>query len=162
MIDLSAAKAHGDSPVIAFGRNRATVIVALLIMFGCYLSLQREGNDWGGDFALYIMHARNIANLHSYADTPFLYTPEALQSPQTYPPMLPLLLAPVFRIFGLNYAAFKAEMVALLMLSLWPVYCLARRRTPDTSFWLVLLIGLSVPWLFLKDHISSEAPYLFF
>jgi 4-amino-4-deoxy-L-arabinose transferase-like glycosyltransferase len=77
------------------------------------LATLREGHSWGDDFALYILHARNLAEGRAYGDTGFVYNPSApLYSPQVYPPGFPLLLAPLYAAFGVHLLAFRMVVVA--------------------------------------------------
>jgi len=53
-----------------------------------YITTIREGHNWGGDFSMYIHHAKNIAEGKSYQDTGYLYNPlNPSIGPKTYPPV---------------------------------------------------------------------------
>jgi 4-amino-4-deoxy-L-arabinose transferase-like glycosyltransferase len=129
-----------------------------------YLATIRTGHDWGDDFAQYISHARNLAEGRPYADTGYIYNPAfATMGPRTYPPVFPLLLAPVYRLFGLDLFALKVEMVLFFTGFLAVFYAVFRRELPAP--YLIAMIALLAlnPYLWdYKDRVVSEYPFLFF
>jgi hypothetical protein len=93
-------------------------LVALAIVGATFLLTLRPGQDWriGDDFAQYILHARNIAEGRAYASTGYIYNPDlAVIGPPAYPPVLPLVLAPLWAWFGLDLQAMKALMVVFFV-----------------------------------------------
>lgn len=141
------------------------LLAAAVLLPGLWmLGTRRAGQDWGDDFALYVSHARNLAEGRAYDDTGYLYNPAyPVYSPRTYPPVFPLLLAPVYRLAGLNLEIMKVEQVIFLVLMLAVVARRVRTELPPAyAAGLVFLLGLS-PFLWLyKDRIMSEVPYLLF
>jgi hypothetical protein len=142
-----------------------TWAAAVITLIGVgYLATVRSGHDWGDDFAQYIGHARNLALGRPYADTGYIYNPKfATMGPRTYPPVFPLLLAPVYRVFGLDFFAFKVEMVLFFTAFLIVLYVVFRRELPP--HYLLAIIGLLAlnPYLWdYKDRVVSEYPFLFF
>lgn len=137
------------------------VLVILVATF--YLATLRKGHDWGGDFALYIMHAKNLVEGRPYAETGYIYNPSWPLEPRTYPPGFPLLLAPVYRIFGLNLTAMKVENILIFNASLVLITFLFWR---SLSFYqlliLITLIGFSPPLWDSKDQVMSDIPFLCF
>ncbi len=122
----------------------------------------RAGHDWGDDFSLYVHHAKNIVEGRPYAETGYIYNPSLpVLSPRTYPPIFPLLLAPVYRCCGLNLTAMKVLVVVLLAAFLFVTYRAARRDLrPLSTLVLLLLIGLN-PYVWEhKDRLLSEIPFL--
>jgi hypothetical protein len=68
----------------------------ILAIAGFQVATIRSGQDWGDDFAMYILHARNIAQGRDYAATGYIYNPDYPSlGPVTYPPVFPLLLSPI-------------------------------------------------------------------
>jgi hypothetical protein len=140
------------------------LVLSLLVVFFITLFLGltlRDGIDWDGDFALYIMQARNIAEGTPYASTFYLQNPLNPMQPALYPPGLALLLAPVYLFWGVSYGAMK--WVGLLSLAGWllVVAQLGRQIVPR---WLALaaivLMGLN-PYIWqLKNSIYAEFPFL--
>lgn len=143
---------------------------ALLILFVVlgvgvfYLLTIRDGHDWGGDFAMYLQHARNIASGRPYTGTPFVYDPHVSEpvGPAAYPPVFPLILA-ALPDGGSDLWIEKASVVAFFMLFLFAVGGVLRRRLPVEQVLLILLVlGLS-PWFWnQKDHVLSDIPFAFF
>jgi hypothetical protein len=135
--------------------------VPILLIGAFYLLTLREGHEWGDDFAMYIRHAQNIAEGRAYADTGYIYNPDFPElSPKAYPPITPLLLAPVYAAFGLSLTPLKTALVLTFVASLL-VCWLAFRDVLTTAerVALVALVGLN-PYLWAyKDSIASEFPF---
>jgi 4-amino-4-deoxy-L-arabinose transferase-like glycosyltransferase len=146
--------------------SRPTVLaLALVLLTGAWhLATLRPGQGWGDDYALYIGHARNLVEGGDYAETGYIYNPSFPSlSPRTYPPVYPLLLAPVYRLFGLNLEAMKVELVLLFLLFLAAVYAGCRRELPPArALSTVLLLGASPFFWDFKDRVLSEIPFLLF
>ncbi len=77
------------------------MLLAAVAVFQC--ATVRPGHDWGDDFAQYLLHARNLVTGQPYAETGYIFNPQhANIGPAAYPPVFPLLLAPVYALAGLN------------------------------------------------------------
>jgi hypothetical protein len=115
----------------AMTRKKA-LITGMISMIGViHLATLRGGHEWGDDFSLYVAHARNIAEGRPYADTGYVYNPaNPTLSPRTYPPTFPLLLVPVYVVFGMNLTAMKAFVVLLFTAMLGVLALLFQRRLP--------------------------------
>lgn len=119
----------------------------------------REGHDWGGDFAQYLSHARNLATLNNYADTGYVYNPDAaVIGPRAYPPIFPLFLAPIYAFFGVNFTAFRIAMILLFVASIAVSTLLfAWRISPMSCYCFALLMGFCpVFWDFHHSIISEH------
>ncbi|HEY8092323.1 MAG TPA: hypothetical protein VID93_01020, partial [Acidimicrobiales bacterium] len=84
------------------------------------LFLLRPGHDWGDDFALYIHQAKALAqgNVHAlYEQNRFTVEQSAWHtfSPYTYGWGFPLLLAPLYALFGISFTAFKNLEIVLYL-----------------------------------------------
>ena len=128
-----------------------------------YLVTLRDGHTWEDDFAGYVLHARNIATGQGYAETGYIYNGEvAGVGPVAYPPVFPLLLAPVYSAFGLNLTAMKVVVVMFFVGFLVVVHLNTRRQISNTaSLLLIGALGLSPYFWYLKDHIISDIPFAF-
>ena len=129
-----------------------------------YLATIRAGQGWGDDFAQYIQHARNIATGVPYAQTGYIYNPHnPALGPRAYPPGFPVLLAPVVRLFGLDFRAMKVLIVLCFVGVLLLVPQVFGRDLPRPYVAaLVLLFGLNpFMWEF-KDQVLSDVPFLLF
>ncbi|QDU73569.1 hypothetical protein Pan97_05450 [Bremerella volcania] len=138
------------------------LFAALLVAaFLFQITLMREGHDWGGDFAQYLSHARNLATYHDYADTGYVYNPDAaVIGPRAYPPIFPLFLAPIYAIFGVNYTAFRVAMILLFVPMVGVSTILfARRLSATASLCFTGLIGFCP--IFWDFHLSILSEHLF-
>jgi hypothetical protein len=142
------------------------VLLLAVMLAGIYYATLRPGQDWGGDFSQYVNHARNIALGRPYQETRYVVTlPEAaVHMPASYPPVFPLLLAPVYARFGLNYVALKFVPETMFVLAAIVLYALARARgvAPLPAVLAAAAFGLSGTVLNIKDAILSDSTYLFF
>lgn len=143
--------------------RRARVLLALALLayaLLCAATLRPQETWTAGDFSLYVMHARNIAEGLPYAATGYVPNPaNALMSPAAYPPGLPLLLAPVWRIAGLDLVAFKLVVIACLAVLVAAAYALARPVLGWRLAAVVAGIAGFMPALFdRRDPIISDIP----
>lgn len=122
----------------------------------------RQGHDWGGDFAQYLSHARNLANQHDYADTGYIYNPDAaVIGPRAYPPIFPLFLAPFYALFGANYTALRVTILLLFLATVAVSTMLfAKRLSPWSSIGFAALIGLCPIFWDFNQAIISEHLFL--
>ncbi len=145
--------------------NTATVAAVLLIigLFAFFAYHQTAGvraddTDW----AMYLMHTRNIIEGQPYASTGYIYQPESTTEvgANSYPSGLPLLLLPLYAAVGLNIAAFKLFNAVFLALSLWPAYLIAKRTLhPRMALLSIAVLGFSSLYLLSYNSIGSDAPY---
>ncbi len=140
---------------------------ALLIIFlaGCFhLATIRPGHTWGDDFALYILHARNLATGTNYHETGYIYDQQYSElSPPAYPPLLPLVLTPVYKWFGLNLLAMKAVIVLFFVAFLVVCWVGFRPHLSEPALLLLLVLLSFNPYISsFKDQVLSDIPFLFF
>ena len=127
-----------------------------------YLLTLRSGHPWGDDFAQYIAHARNLTLGQPYTAIGILHNPAVVLGPSAYPPLFPLLLAPVYAVFGLNLTAFKVlvSLFTLLGLVVFNEWLKSRKITAPLRALALLLAGLH-PWYWnYKDQILSDMPFV--
>ncbi|MHB1529458.1 MAG: glycosyltransferase family 39 protein [Acidiferrobacteraceae bacterium] len=139
---------------------------AYLIVIGLiYTFTLRHGHDWDGDYALYIAHAKNIVSGHPYGETGYIpNTNNPNLSPTVYPPIFPILLAPTYKIFGLDLRAMKITVILIMlcMLSMGYLYVKRLLRDPITTYLCMVAIALS-PWLWgIRDLVAPEVPFMLF
>jgi hypothetical protein len=149
---------------MAINKKNLYIVAIIIIIAPIYLFTVRDGHNWGGDFSLYIRHAMNIANGEPYDLTGYIYNPNAPHvSPKTYPPMFPILLAPVYKLYGLNLNMFKYEIILFWVASMILLFMIFQRELPAfLSFAAVLTIGLNPWFLEFKNNVLSDIPFLFF
>jgi 4-amino-4-deoxy-L-arabinose transferase-like glycosyltransferase len=142
---------------------RRTLIGALLAtIFVFYAVTLREGHIWDDDAAMYILHARNIAEGRAYADTGYIFNPEYPNlGPVAYPPGFPLLLAPIWAARGLDLNAMKMVGVGMFAASLALLYALFRKHLKEPECLVLIAIVGFCPFLWAhKDFVSSDLPFL--
>jgi 4-amino-4-deoxy-L-arabinose transferase-like glycosyltransferase len=123
----------------------------------------KSGHKWGDDFVNDIAHARNLASGLPYTQIGVIHNPRVVLGPSAYPPFFPLLLAPLYALFGLNLTAFK---ILVLLCSLGSLWVFDRWLKPRFSSLLralaLILVGLH-PWYWnFKDQILSDMPFVLF
>jgi hypothetical protein len=146
--------------------TRSRVYAAsLLVAVGVfYFATVRPGHVWGDDFAMYVHHAQNIVEGRPYADTGYIYNPATpVYGPRTYPPVFPLLLAPLYKVFGLNLVPMKLEQVAFFLLTFATVYMFWQRDLgSECALAMLAILGFSPVFWTAKDMVLSDLPFLFF
>jgi hypothetical protein len=121
-----------------------------------------SSHEWGDDWAQYVLHARNIVTGIPYGDTGYIFNPDApYVGPPEYPPGLPLLLAPVVAMSGLDIVALKA-VCFLCFIGMLPIAyrVLARPFGRKAAFTAVVLFALHEQVWTLRQYIGSEEPYM--
>ena len=123
----------------------AAVPLAILALAVFYLVTLVKGQNWSGDFSLYILHAQNLVEGRHYLDTGYLLNPVSkFVGPYGYPPVFPFLLAPVYAFFGLDLEALKWVGILSFGLSLWLAAKIFEIRLGRRFvFFLVLVVGLN-------------------
>lgn len=146
-----------------FGMNPRLVIVILVAaMFGLYFATLTDGIDaTSTDWAMYVMHARNILNGRPYSETGYVQQPEIpYMGSNSYPSGYPLLLLPVYAVAGFNVRAFKILSDLALALSLLPIFFYARRYlSPLSALLVVLALGFGAQYVGGHDNIASDGPF---
>ena len=139
------------------------VLVSGAISF-CLLT---RGHIWLDDFAAYLMQAKSIASgtmaefVRRNAFT--VHTSSYPPGPVAYPWGFPLLLTPVYALFGLNTLAFKLVNTLFYALFLLVFFALARTRLKDgEALLLTATLGVNPALLMAHDYIISDIPFLFF
>lgn len=142
---------------------------ALLIGIGAVLLYGGLTNsqDWGDDYAAYIMQARSLieGTVADYIEANrFTITQSSrIIGPVTYPWGMPVLLAPVYACFGLNYFAIKLVIAAFYILFLGLLAVGFRKQhTPSGLLCLVGLFALNPIMLAAANDIESDIPFLLF
>ncbi len=137
-----------------------SILFILIILLGIFTQI--PGQSWSDDFALYVIHANNIAQGIPYSHTSYIYNPDAYTySPASYPPGFPVLLAPFVAVWGidlqvLQFVVLGSFIVALLFMYLW----LRIRINPVAAIMCVAFIGFSTGIWVLRDYIIADFPAL--
>jgi len=138
------------------------VAVLLLAIAAVHLMTLRPGQDWGGDFSMYMQQARNLAEGLPYGATGYIYNPAyATIGPPTYPPVCSFFLVPAYMISGFDYETMKLVMIGSLGVSLLFMFLVFQK---ELSFWpavaIVALVGLNRCYLGDANSIGSDLPFM--
>jgi hypothetical protein len=135
------------------------VLILLLIALSVFFNIWtlNGGHNWGDDFAQYIINARNIIEGKPYQSGVIL------ENFVTYPPGLPLLIAPELKVLGLDFKAFKLFNIIFWYLSVYFIYRLFL-RLEGQRFALLAALFLSLSSFFFtyKQNVLSDIPFFFF
>jgi hypothetical protein len=158
---------HRISPLVEYSRD-VPFLVLLGATFVLCLFLLRPGHDWGDDFALYINQARALVR----GDVQDVFHQNVLTvnrsawqsfSPYTYGWGFPILLAPLYWLFGLSYTAFKSLEIVLYLGFLTAFYALIRDRIDRLAALLIIaalvLDNLYTAW---TNTVLTEFPFMCF
>lgn len=110
-------------------------LLAFLIPFVVLAVIQW---DWAppataGDYAQYLLHAKAIVDGRPYADTGYIFHPDAWTiGPRAYPPGFPLTLVPIVAVVGTHSQLFRLLMLASLAAF---AYLAWRRLEMDIDPW---------------------------
>ncbi|MGI9120501.1 MAG: hypothetical protein ACR2G7_10365 [Acidimicrobiales bacterium] len=174
------APACGSGPISAAKRfltglvrsetAREFGLIAVIVIFIAVVArtMQLGGHDWGDDFALYMRQAKalNIGNIGEViADNRFSVDNSGWHtfSPYAYPWGWPLLVAPLYALFGLNYGVFKLLEIAAFCTFLLLFFAITKPRVgARAATLLTLLIGLSFDYVGATNTVLSDIPYLGF
>lgn len=128
-----------------------------------YLLTIRSGHVWGDDFVQYLQHAANLVANEPYGKQLYVVNPALSIGPPAYPPVFPMMLVPVLKIFGLNFSAMKILMSLLSGVAFLSIALVFREALPGRQlvFFLLLLALAPTFWTF-KDAIFSDVPFLIF
>jgi hypothetical protein len=143
------------------------VVMVALIGAVC-LAHHLPGVDWGDDFALYMRQAKGLAlgNIGEVIGANRFAVENSgwsTFSPYSYPWGWPLLVAPVYALFGLDYETVKLLEVAAFCIFLLCFYAIVKRRTGALGATvLTLLVGLSPSFVGATDTVLSDIPFLCF
>ena len=145
-------------------RERIAIIVFIAFLGAFYFSTLREGQLWGDDFAMYIMQARNISQGDWSAPSGYVYNPHFPHvGPPAYPPLFPLMLSPLYKIWGLNLTPMKIEVVLFFLAGLYLTFEFLSRQAPFLyAGAIVVLLGLSPYFWEFKESVVSDLPFFFF
>ena len=144
----------------AFAAGAVLLLVVGYLLVG-YLTLS-PGHAWGDDWAQYVNHARNLATGRAYSDTGYIFNPnEPHVGPPSYSPGLPLLLAPIVTVWGLDVIALKSVSLLCMAAAILMTFMLFRGPLgAGAAAGAGFLFGLHEFSWSLRDDIVSEPPYI--
>lgn len=150
-----------SASVSAAAARRAVLLLTVGYLLVGYATLS-SGHAWGDDWAQYVAHARNLALGHAYSSTGYVFNPSAPHvGPPVYSPGLPLLLAPVIRLFGVDIIALKSVSLVCMTAAILLTFMLYRDAL---GAWVAagaaFVFGLHDFAWGLREYIASEPPYI--
>jgi len=166
---LEHSKTHASRLISASRRlveKRILTWTCVLLTAVAYLGNLTPGHVFSqDDFAAYVMHAENLVEGRSYTDTRYVANPDApwLAPANGYPPVYPLLLAPIYEFKGFNLRAFKV-MTVLCFAAFLAIFAeLIGTETPQwVTLAALLIVGLNPLFWEYRENVLSEFPYLLF
>jgi 4-amino-4-deoxy-L-arabinose transferase-like glycosyltransferase len=135
----------------------------LVILFSpIFLINTRNNHDWGGDFALYIHQAINLVDGRPQTETGYIFNNQYPSlAPKTYPVGFPILLSPIYFLFGNKIIAFSYFISAILFLLAFVLYYFYKIHFNKLISLFAVLIIIYNPWtLNFKSEVLSELPFL--
>jgi len=143
------------------GATGAVLLLAIGYLLVGYLTLS-PGHAWGDDWAQYVGHARNLAAGRAYSDTGYIFNPDIpVVGPPSFPPGLPLLLAPIVRVYGLDIIALKCVPLVCMTAAILMTFMLFRQALgAGVASAAAFLFGLHFFSWWLREDIMSEPPYI--
>ena len=153
MMDYSRFRVPGSRSVVAYG------VIVLGLIF--YLSTIRSGHR-AGDFAMFLQHAVNMVDGAPYDQSSYLQNPDAISVGTTsYPPGIPVLIAPFYALFGYDLVPMKVLMVFMFFSALLVFGLTTERLLPWPVFTLMLIDLSFTPYFWgFKDNVESDFPFL--
>ncbi len=143
------------------------LFLILITNFIMVLSSFTHGHGWGDDFASYILQAKSILS-RSTADfyqrnSYTILNSSIILGPVAYPWGYPLILSPVYAVFGLNRIALKLPNAIFFILFLVIFDRLLKKRISDAGRILIIAILAFNPYfLSFQNQVLSDIPFLFF
>jgi hypothetical protein len=141
------------------------VIIILSLVLG--LDTLTRGQDWGDDFASYIMQAQSISN--GTIQTFMQHNAFAVNKsfgyigPVAYPWGYPLILVPAYLLRGVHPIVLKLPVLFFFAGFLVCLYFWMKSRfTPTESLIIVSLFAFNPMLIRFLDYIVSDIPFLFF
>jgi hypothetical protein len=140
--------------------------IAVVAVMAAYVATLTPGHPFGlDDFAAYMMHAENLADGRPYTDIRYVANPDALWMAPShgYPPVYPLILAPVYKFRGFDLRAMKVVTVLCFGVFLVSFVLFLGDEIPAWAVSAaILLLGFNLVFWEQRDYLLSEFPYLMF
>ena len=139
----------------------ATGLLLLVLCLPLFFINVSNNHNWGCDFAQYIHQAKNIIEGLPQAETGFISNAERpCTPPQAYPTGFPILLTPVYFLFGNSIKAFSIYISLLLALLAILLFSFYRRSFGVITSVIVIAFVIYNPWtIHFKQQILSDIPF---
>ncbi len=134
---------------------------ALLLIGLFHLSRLSPVHGWSDDGSVYLRYAQNLLDGRPYHEVAYGQTAAADTPLPRYPLVLPLLLAPLVRWQGLDYATFKVLMLLLFLGSAaMAAWSLRSLTGPLIALGSCVWVAGAYPLWVQADHINSDFLFL--
>ena len=140
------------------------LMLTALIATGLSVAMMNDYQNWGDDWAQYVLQARAILDggMVEYLDQNayMVNHSSGTVGPIGYPWGLPLLLAAEGQLFGFTLLTFKLFNIAILaaIVLLTGAYAW-RLGTPPSGLAAAALVGFNPSWVNFVNHVLSELPF---
>jgi hypothetical protein len=144
--------------MLSFYKKTGRHIIYLILFFPLFFINIKSSHDWGDDFAQYIKQAANIVEGKSQTETGYIVNPDhTMVGPPAFPVGFPLILSPVYMVFGNSIGAFNYFNTLLLcIIGILMIYFFRKSFDELTSVLLALVVIYN-PWtLGFKCEILSD------
>lgn len=140
------------------------LLITFLLLTPLFFINLNDTHDWGGDFAQYIQQAINIVEGKAQYDTHYIFNPDyAILAPPAYPVGFPILLSPVYALFGNSILAFTTYISLILVATLMATFKFLKHYYGFISALVATLIFAYNPWVLnFKGEVVSDIPFTFF
>lgn len=152
-----------------FGRyDYALALILSLITLILCVGQVDNGHNWGGDFSGYIAQGIALANgevAQYIADNTLMMSQcDWLYGPYAYPWGFPMLLAPLYKIFGFNIYAFKSVgmLCYALFVGIFYIFCVIRLPQIYAIFATLFFAINPSMTSFVANNILSDIPFMLF
>src|SRR3954453_9383859 len=120
--------------------QRVQIAVLVLVIAIFHVVQIRPNHGWSDDASLYLRHTINLAKGLPYTHIDYFENPEGGPMDRVYPPLLPLYLVPVYKLWGFNWVAFKIALLVFFVGSLALIPWVYRDWLPFP--WLLVIVAM--------------------
>lgn len=145
--------------------NRTINTVAIFILLAPLLFINvKNSHNWGGDFSQYIHQAINIAEGIPQSETGYIFNDQnPYLGPPAYPVGFPILLVPVYLLFGNSIVAFSGYLSIMLILLFFIVHQFFKIFFNNLISLIMVITIAYNPWILrFKASILSDIPFTLF
>lgn len=138
-------------------------IITVLLLLPLFFINVKDSHNWGDDFAQYLIQAKNIYEGKPQTENGLLFNPgDPAYAIEAYPVGFPLLIFPVYALFGIDFFAFSILLTFFLFGTGILIFEFFRKRSTELIALLITLIFCyNVHLLELKKQVLSEIPFTF-
>lgn len=132
-------------------------VLSVMAVAGFQFLDNRLSQIRGGDAVNYLILAKSLATGHWFSDINIPGAPPHTQ----YPPLLPVILSPIFFFLGFNLLWMKAVIVVSGIASVYMIKRLFEDDDQLTAVLIAAMVGTNFFFYIFMKEIMTELPYLF-